>query len=444
MINTSRLIVLIAALLVSSAGWAASIEKVRLWRAPDHTRLVLDLDGPVQHRIFTLANPHRVVVDLPAVRLNADLKRLDFSNTPLTRIRGAQNNKDTYRLVLDLKSRVEPRADTLPPIDNYGHRLVIDLYDRERKAAPAAPVPVEPAATRPRDVIVAIDAGHGGEDPGALGPNGLQEKKVVLAIAKELARLLERTPGFKAVLIRDGDYYVPLRKRTTLARKAGADLFVSIHADAFTDPRARGASVWTLSSNGASSEMGRWLADRENNADLIGGVGGVSLDDKDQVLAKVLLDMSMNASRRDSYEAASRVVKEMDLIARMHKKHVESAGFRVLKSPDMPSMLVETGFISNPYEASRLRDPAYQRQMAKAVFQGIKAHFEDKPPPMTYLAWQRDQRNSSALSYRVARGDTLSVIAARHGVPLEKLKRHNGLKSADVIRVGQVLQIPAS
>ena len=297
-----------------------------------------------------------------------------------------------------------------------------------------------------RDIVVAVDAGHGGEDPGALGPDRLREKDVVLAIAKEVARLIDAEPGYRAELIRSGDYYVSLRGRTLKARKLNADLFVSIHADAARDKRARGASVWVLSGRGASSEMGRWLAQRENGADLIGGVGSVSLEDKDDMLASVLLDMSMTASQSSSREVAKRVHSNIAGFARMHKPYVEQAGFVVLKSPDIPSILVETGFISNPSEAAKLRQRGYQKQMARAVYEGIKAHFWERPPAMTHVAAKK--RTGAVLAgadrtYKVVPGDTLSVIAVRNGVSLDELRRANQL-NGDRIRVGQVLLIPAS
>ena len=274
---------------------AAEVEKVRIWLAPDHARLVFDLSGPAAHKVFTLDNPDRIVLDVENSTLKADLERLGLDKSPVERIRSGKNGK-TLRLVLDLKHGVRPKSFDLKPNQKYGHRLVLDLYEKESlgKATKTA----EPQAIAGRDIVIAIDAGHGGDDPGAIGSGRVREKDVVLAMAKELKRRLDQTPGYKGQLTRTGDYYISLRGRTTAARKHNADLFVSIHADAFKDPRARGASVWVLSSRGASSEMGRWLASKENSADLIGGVGSVSLDDKDNVLASVLLDMSMTAAEK--------------------------------------------------------------------------------------------------------------------------------------------------
>jgi len=286
-----------------------------------------------------------------------------------------------------------------------------------------------------RDIIIAIDAGHGGEDPGASGPKKLREKEVVLKIARKLYARLAKTPGFKPVMIRDGDYYVSLRGRRDLARKAQADLFVSIHADAFSQASANGASVYVLSTRGATSTAAQYLADRENAADL---VGGVRLSDKDDVLAGVLTDLSMTATLDTSLSLGRDVLVEVDKIAKLHKRKVEQAGFAVLKSPDIPSILVETGFISNPGEAQKLATGAYQDKMARAMQLGIQDWFTTHPPAGTLLAWQRSQRTRE---YVIVSGDTLSEIAERHRVSVSSLKSSNGLKS-NTIRVGQKLIIP--
>lgn len=423
---------------------AADIQQVRMWLAPDNTRLVFDLSGPAPHSIFTLDNPDRLVLDIQDAKMVASLKSLDLKGSPIKQIRTGANGK-ALRVVLDLNESVKPRSFDLKPNDQYGHRLVVDLFTKEKETVvkKASPSPGAPANLR--DIVIAIDAGHGGEDPGAIGPGGVREKDVVIEIAKEVKRLIDREEGFKAELMRTGDYYISLRGRTQKARKTSADLFVSIHADAFKDPRARGASVWVLSNRGATSEVGRWLANRENNADLVGGVGGVSLDDKGDVLAGVLLDMSMTASRSASQEVASRIHSNIDKIARMHKPHVEKAGFMVLKSPDIPSILVETGFISNPDEARLLKTHAYRQKMAHAIYEGIKSYFWQRPPAYTIVA----QRKNGGLNaqgqrtYKVIQGDTLSVIASRHGISLGMLREVNNIKD-DKIRIGQVLRIPAS
>lgn len=429
-------------LLTPVAQASQEIQKVRAWLAPDNTRLVFDLSGPVEHRLFTLSGPDRVVIDIDGARLDTSLSGLGLEGSPVKQIRHSERG-DGLRIVLDLNSEVRPKSFDLKPNEQYGHRLVVDLAMREEAMVMKSVVPV-PGEQAKRDIVVVIDAGHGGEDPGAIGPGGVREKDVVLKIARELKALIDAEPGYSAVLTRTGDYYISLRGRTGKARKSNSDLFVSIHADAFKDPRARGASIWVLSGRGATSEMGRWLAQRENSADLIGGVGSLSLGDKDDVLASVLLDMSMSASRKDSHQVASRIHANMASFARMHKKHVEQAGFVVLKSPDIPSILVETGFISNPEEARKLKTASYQRQMAQSIFRGITAHFWEKPPTATYIAWRKQAGATVAGDerlYKVVSGDTLSVIAQRNGVSLQRLRQANRL-SDDSIRIGQVLRIP--
>lgn len=441
---------------------AASVDSVRLWRAPDHTRLVFDLSGPVEHKIFSLDKPDRLVIDIRDARLKARLSNLALADTPIQTIRSATRHKDDLRVVLDLKSRIKPRSFALPKHGDKRDRLVIDLYDRTK---PATVKTVASAASessgKQRDIIIAIDAGHGGEDPGALGPkNGkkrIYEKDVVLAISKELAAQINRQKGYRAELVRRGDYYIPLRKRRNIARDKRADLFVSIHADAFKHPQANGASVFALSRSGATSETARFLAKRENDADLIGGVGSVSLDDKDKLLAGVLVDLSMTATLSSSLQVGGSVLQSMGGVARLHKRQVEQAGFAVLKSPDVPSILVETGFISNPGEAKKLNSSSYRRKLASAIMQGIKGYFNRYPPAGSYVAAVRNgtatqrgkalstaERKAMALKeYVIARGDTLSAIAKRHNTSVNQLRSINGLSNT-TIRIGQRIKVPTS
>ncbi|MEH6548738.1 MAG: N-acetylmuramoyl-L-alanine amidase [Pseudomonadales bacterium] len=422
--------------LLSPLLQAANVDSVRLWRAPDHTRLVLDLSGPVEHKIITLANPHRVVIDIPATSLLAGFGDLRLANTTITQIRSGVRNKRDLRLVLDMKQQVKPRSFMLKASGKNNDRLVVDLYDAD---SGEATFQVAPAASIKRDIIIAIDAGHGGEDPGALGPGKLQEKKVVLAIARKVAADLKKKPGYKPVLIRNGDYYVGLVQRRDLARKHQADLFISVHADAFSSPKAKGSSVYALSQRGATSASARFLAQKENSADL---VGGVSLSDKDDVLAGVLFDLSMTASLDASLMVGREILEEMDQISKLHKNHVEQAGFAVLKSPDIPSILVETGFISNPTEARLLNTASYQQKMAKSIVDGLVDYFESHPPDGSLVAWQQ-QSNTRSRSYVISRGDTLSGIAQRYRVSVDAIRRHNGMAS-NTIRIGQKITIPAS
>lgn len=430
--------------LAAAPADAARVERLRVHAAPDHTRVVLDLSGPARFEQFTLSGPDRLVLDLEGSQSAlASLPALD--DTRIRAIRTAPRDGDDLRVVLELERALRPRVFSLAPIADYGHRLVVDLFEPEARRAqpaptmtPASPPPGDPSTRR--DVVVAIDAGHGGEDPGALGPGGVREKDVVLAISRRLDRLFDETPGFRGELIRTGDYYVPLRGRTERARAMGADLFVSIHADAFRTAQPRGASVYALSRRGATSEMARWLAESESQSDLIGGVG--SLADRDPVLAEVLLDISMDGTLRLSMDAGERVLARLGETKRLHSRTLHQAGFVVLKSPDIPSILVETGFISNPREARELASADHQRGIARAIHEGIRAHLEQSPPPGTLLAWRRDNPGAEQ-RYTIVEGDTLSGIAARFGVRTTRLKRANDLAS-DVIRVGQVLVIPTS
>jgi N-acetylmuramoyl-L-alanine amidase len=423
-------------LLVASIANAVEVRDVRLWRAPDHTRIVFDLTAPAEHKLMVLENPDRIVVDVTDTTLKSSLSGLKLDNTPVKSIRSGVRDGDDLRVVLDMSDRVNPRSFALKANEKAGDRLVIDLYDRASKQTSPRKT-VQQANTGKRDLIIAIDAGHGGEDPGALGPNRLREKNVVLAIAKDLHRLLEKEPGFKPTLIRTGDYYISLKGRRDLARKRQADLFVSIHADAFKRKEAHGASVYALSTRGATSTAARYLAQRENAADL---VGGVKLSDKDDVLAGVLADLSMTSTLDTSLKLGDRVLRKMDVIAHLHKKQVEQAGFAVLKSPDIPSILVETGFISNPGEAKKLGTRSYQQRMARQIHAGIKDYFVINPPPGTLLAWQKQQGGQQ---YVIARGDTLSGIAQRFNVSVNDLKLHYGLSNTRIL-VGQTLKIPTT
>lgn len=424
-------------LCLSFSAFSADINGVRVWRAPDHTRVVLDLTAPVEHSVLTLNNPERIVIDIEDSRFKGTLDSLELGKTPVERIRTGVRNKKDLRLVLDLQNTVKPRSFVLKANGKAGDRLVLDLYDIDTSTRPGVPKVSVPDGKR--DIIIAIDAGHGGEDPGALGPYKLKEKNVVLAIAKALEKQIAAKAGYKPVLVRTGDYYVGLYKRRDIARKHKADLFISIHADAFTSPKAKGSSVYALSQRGATSASARFLAQSENSSDAI---GGVSLADKDDVLASVLFDLSMTATLDSSLNVGKHVLSNMGGINKLHKSHVEQAGFAVLKSPDVPSILVETGFISNPAEAKNLSNKSYQRKMAKAIARGVFTFFEASPPEGTLLAKLQKKRRKSQV-YTIARGDTLSEIAERYSISLGALRTENNLKN-NTIRIGQKLTIPAS
>jgi N-acetylmuramoyl-L-alanine amidase len=387
-------------LLVTRAGYAAqpSILGVRVWPAPDYTRVTLECSQPVKYTQMLVKNPDRLVVDLEGIEFNAVLsglpnKILD-SDPQIRLIRAGRNKPGVVRLVIELKVEVKPQVFTLQPVGEYGHRLVLDLYPveapdplmallqkNEITAAPAGradkPAPAAEKSSIARLVTVMLDPGHGGEDPGALGRGGSREKDVTLSIGRRLKTLIDAEPNMRSVLTRDDDFFIPLGQRVQKARRVQADLFVSVHADAFLKPTARGSSVFVLSENGASSSAARWLAQRENAADLI---GGVNIGVKDPYLARTLLDLSQTATLNDSLKLAKSVLGQIGTVNALHKGQVEQAGFAVLKAPDIPSILVETAFISNPEEERRLNDESYQEEMAAAILKGIKQYFARNPP----------------------------------------------------------------
>ncbi len=379
---------------------AAEIRDVRIAPSESGTRVVLDLSGPVTHKVFLLDDPARVVVDVARSSLAS---KLPEGAGVVTRLRSGKLPQSGLRLVFDVRGPVTFESSVAAPAAGAGHRLVIDIASPGTKAAAAKAVavtPTAPIAIRPahapgesgRDIVIAVDAGHGGVDPGASGKRGTREKDVVLAVAKALAARINEEPGMKAVLTRDGDYFITLPERTKRARKAKADLFVSIHADAIANPDVSGSSVYVLSERGASSEAARWLAERENAADLM---GGVKLDDKDPALANVLLDLSQTASIASSMVAADNVLKALDRVGEVRKPKVQQAGFIVLKSPDIPSMLVETAFISNREDERKLSQPAHRAKLANAIFAGITQYFEVNAPDGTRLAAARRAAGSA-------------------------------------------------
>ncbi len=429
-----RLLLVISLLFTASVVQATEVRGLRVWASPDKTRAVLDLSGSVEYRLFQLAGPQRVVVDLDLASVDAALAFEPQSGGMLTGVRHGIRDGKNLRIVMDLKTAVEARSFLLPPAGEYGHRLVVDLFPkRDGRSADAIKTVKDYQQDKNRDVVIAVDAGHGGDDPGAIGAKKTREKNVTLAIAKALKKVIDGEPGMRAVLIREGDYYMAHRDRFEKARKARADLFVSIHADAFRDRRVAGSSVFVLSRRGASSEAAKRLADKENQSDLI---GGVTLNDKDDMLASVLLDLSQNATQEASNHVAAHILNALKNVGKTHKRQVESAGFLVLKSPDVPSVLVETAFISNPAEEKRLNDKRHQRKLAEAIASGIRQHFLSMPPPGTWMAAHRQPSK-----HVVARGETLGGIAQRYQVSVSELRKANKLKG-DRILVGASLVIP--
>ncbi len=382
-----KLAVLAAALLVAATASASRIDSARIWPAEDYTRLTLESKEPIGHNLLIIEHPDRLVLDLDNVSLSDALRQLPSKvgddDPYIKAIRIGRFKPGVVRVVLDLKTKVSPQIFSLKPIADYGDRLVLDIYPKQdammallspsKKKAEPSPAPETEKA---RPITIAVDAGHGGEDPGAHGLHGSLEKNVTLAIAKRLKQLIDDTPNMHAVLTRDGDYFIPLHGRVVKARRAKADLFVSIHADASPSRDARGSSVFALSERGATSVAARWLAKRENESDLI---GGVDLSVKDPYLAKTLLDLSQTASINDSLRLGKDVLSELRSFNPLHSRLVEQAGFAVLKAPDIPSILVETAFISNPDEERRLDDPDYQKKIAGAIFGGIERYFSQNP-----------------------------------------------------------------
>ena len=413
---------------------ATKLDGVRIWAAPESTRVVFDLTHAPKYTHFNLTSPYRLVVDLKGTTTSLNLSKLANNSKLVKRVRISKPpSKGTLRLVIDLVKPVKANLFSLPPTAPYGNRLVVDLDDSRSSAAVSQP---SKPTQKLRDVVVAIDAGHGGDDPGSIGPSGIYEKKVVLEIAKKVAAKINATPGMRAVMTRTGDYFVNLNKRSEIARNSKADLLISIHADAFTSPQPRGASVWVLSMRRANSEIGRWLEHKEKHSELLGGAGEIIQNtDNEQYLAMTLLDMSMDRSMAISHNIADDVLANLGKVTKLHKHKPESASFAVLKSPDIPSILVETGFISNHKEERLLSQRQHQNNIANAVHKGVLKYFENNPPVNSLMA------SKGSRKHNVRKGESLSVIAHRYQVSVTSIKKANNLKS-NHIRVGQKLVIP--
>ena len=450
--------VLLCAFFTVSAHAVNQLEGVRIWAAPESTRVVFDLSEAPNYTYFSLDGPNRLVVDLKKASTKLALKNIDNNSKLVKGIRVSKApTKGDLRLVIDLVKPLNANLFSLPVTAPYGNRLVVDFEDKTVTTATAVvtstPVKtVTQAAQSSRDIVIAIDAGHGGDDPGSIGPSGVYEKKVALEIARRVASKIDDTPGMRAVMIRTGDYFVNLNKRSELARNSKADLLISIHADAFTSPNPRGASVWVLSMRRANSEIGRWLEQKEKHSELLGGAGEIIQNtDNEQYLAMTLLDMSMNSSMAIGHSVAGDILRDLGGVTELHKSRPESASLAVLKSPDIPSILVETGFISNPKEERLLSSSRHQENIASAIYKGVNRYFQRNPPADTLIAKQNSAGSSTKstgkspgnVKHKVSRGESLSAIALRYQVSMASIKRANGMKT-DIVQLGQTLVIPES
>jgi len=428
----------VAAAVASTVAWGANqLEGIRLHDGPDSTRVVLTTEEVASFKVFRLDNPHRVVIDLFGTHAAKGFSPGSADSRIVRRIRSSPRQRTNYRVVLDLARRADHREQVLGPMAPYGHRLVIDLYPADGEGEPSAEAT---PPQRDQDVIVAVDPGHGGRYPGTVGVGGVYEKNVVLAISRELKRVLDGMPGFRGVLIRDGDYAVDLRRRFEIAHRARADMFVSIHANAFRMKSVYGAEVFVLSPRGAAMETAKLLADRDKNGSAVdGGFGAVSLHDVPESVARIMVDLSMDSKRNASVELGEAVLGALAGTVTLRKKRLHEKAFQVLKSPSLPSILVETGYLSNPAEARRLTDPAHQRRLARAIAGGIRDYASMNAPEGTLLA---SMVESGTVRYVVKRGDTLSEIAERYGTSTRLLLMRNNIPSSDRILIGQVLFIP--
>ncbi|WP_341664598.1 LysM peptidoglycan-binding domain-containing protein [Vibrio sp.] len=430
--------------------WANALQGVRVWPSPDETRVVIDLASEAEYSYFSLSTPQRLVVDLKQTSLSTQLP-INVSDSPVLKKirRSSPPEKGTYRLVLELKNRVEPQLFKLAPTPGgqYGHRLVIDMPHGALSSNQVSTKPSVPQVSRDAsqlfgtaDIVVAIDAGHGGEDPGSIGPSRKYEKHATLAISKKIANQINAVPGMKAVLTRRGDYFVNLNKRSEIARTNKAHLLVSVHADAFSSPQPRGGSVFVLNTRRANSEIARWVENHEEQSQLLGGAGEVlAKNNSDKNISQTLLDLQFSHSQKEGYKVATQILQQMGREGiKLHKKNPVNASLAVLKSPDIPSVLVETGFISNPTEERLLFQRSHQDKLARALAKAIVQYFEASPPEGTLFA-----NRGKSIKHKVQRGESLSVIAKKYGSTTRAIMQTNKLKSSS-LAIGQVLTIPAA
>ncbi|MCP5348305.1 MAG: N-acetylmuramoyl-L-alanine amidase [Gammaproteobacteria bacterium] len=425
---------------------AATVEQLRVSPTADHTRLALDLSGSIDYNIFSLDNPQRLVIDIPDSRLTADLSQLELGSGPIRSIRTGIRNGNDLRVVLDLDQALQYESFTLTANGEFRDRLIVDLHHPVAQTSVVRTVKTLPVVQpeEKRDILVAVVAGHGGDDPGAPSyDRKFWEKDITLAIARAVEERLRQTPGYHPLMIRDGDYSVALKSRPVIARDKRVDVYISIHADSYRGREVQGVTVYALSGETADQENTRRVEEKENMADLLGGVAGdTRIADVEDDLALTLLDLSMAWSMEQSVTLGTHILDTLDGVAPLRKDKVQGGNLWELRSPDIPSILIETGYLSNPAEAERLRSANYQRRLADAIVQGVKNYFYASPPEGTLVAWQLEN-GVAPESYTVKRGDSLSEIAVRFGVSLAELKTANALRG-DVIQVGQTLTIPGS
>lgn len=443
---TFKLLTTLMLLVVSQIALAQNtINSVRVWPSPDSTRVVFDLNDKPDFSYFMLKNPARLVIDLKNTDKLDSLPAIPQKHQIVSKLRYSKpKDSKSVRFVFELARASKPVVFALLPTEPYKHRLVVDLVDKTPKAEPVVSTNTSVKKRelhQERDIVIAIDAGHGGEDPGSIGPSGTYEKDITLQIAKRLERMIDAEKGMISRMVRRSDYFVNLNTRTSIARKKKADFFVSIHADAFTSPQPNGASVWVLSLRRANSEIGKWIEDKEKHSELLGGAAGVLKDTaSEKYLAQALLDMSMDHSMKTGFSVAEEVVSELRKVAKMHKKRPQAASLAVLKSPDIPSILVETGFISNPREERMLKTAQHQERLAKAIFTSIKNYYMKNPPDDSLFAKLKSQFPTK---HKVRPGESLSILASRYNTSVSKLKTANNLKS-NTLFIGQELDIPQS
>ena len=428
-------------------GAQNNIDGVRIWPSPDNTRIVFDMKSAPEFSYFTLKNPLRLVVDLKNTSDAVKLSSVENSGDLINKLRySTPKDRSSARIVVELNRNTIPSLFAVTPNGSLGHRLVVDLPDSAPKSSSTQSVSVstgsvvidDSSSARDSDIIVAIDAGHGGHDPGSVGPAGTYEKHITLSIAKKLESKINREPGMRAIMTRSGDYYISPNRRPEIAREKKADLLISIHADAFSQPQPRGGSVWVLSTRRADTELGRWLEKSERHSELLGGAAEV-INDKssERYLTETILGLSMDHSMATSHDLGSKVVEELKQVTSLHKRKPQAASFAVLTAPDIPSILVEVGFISNPQEEKNLNWSKYRERLASAMFNATKRYFKQVPPDGTL--WARERANNR--THKVRSGESLSLLAQRYNVKVSSIKAANDL-SSDVVRIGQVLNIP--